>query len=189
MAAISLCCAVAAGCGSSSSGSVTRSVTSRPARPAPLATRECAGARRAAASLLGGAVTMKIADADPGNVECVLRGPGGTRVDMISQATAQAWNEWDTTQVHQVQAYGSGGLHEPGQIPQIVPAHGLLAAWIPAQRMLFATDGTQSRGGSYVTVTVTRGHLRATARRRLARAVALGVLAAAPKGPTLVPPT
>lgn len=148
----------------------------------------CAGARGVATASLGDAVSLTIADRDPANVQCLLRG-GGTRLDIVAQQSAQAWAQWDTTQVHQVQAYGPSGNHQPAQIPQILNASGVLLGWIPAQRMLFATNGTQSKGGSYVTVKVSGSRRRGAAEEELARAVTLAVLKVAPRGPDLAPPS
>ncbi len=124
---------------------------------------------------------MRVADRDPANVECLLGG-GTWRVDVVAQASTQAWVEFDTTNVHQIQAYGSGSVHVHSQIPQEASAPGMLAAWIPAKRELFATNGSPTRGGSYVTVTVTRGAGRGADSLKLTRAVALSTLAAAPRG-------
>jgi hypothetical protein len=54
--------------------------------------------------------------------------------------------------------------------------------------MLFATNGSQSKGGSYVTVTVS-GKRRGKAEIALARSVALAALEVAPKGPNLTAPS
>jgi hypothetical protein len=177
------CCGAAAGCGGGSSSSSTSS-----AAPKNAAQLVCTGARAAAASSLGGEVSLKIADHDPTNVECLLR-VSGTRLDVVAQQSAQAWAQWDTTQVHQDQAYGPSANHQPAQIPQALDAGaGINAAWIPAQRMLFATNGTQSKGGSYVTVTVS-GRRHGKAEVTLANAVMLAALKVAPKGPNLAPPS
>jgi hypothetical protein len=119
---------------------------------------------------------------------------GALRVDVVAEASPQAWVEFDTTQAHQDQVYGSGGVHEPSQIPKNESQGSMLAGWIPAKDELFATNGSPTRGGSYVTVIVTRGasgkpgakrERGATggpARLRVARAVALATLAVAPRG-------
>ncbi len=137
---------------------------------------------------MGRAVSLKIADRDPANVECVLRG-AGTRLDVVAQQSARAWEQWDTTQVHQDQAYGPSADHQPAQIPQALDTSaGINAAWIPAQRLLFATNGTQSKGGSYITVAVS-GKRHGKAEVALANAVMLAALKLAPKGPNLAPPS
>lgn len=146
-----------------------------------MAERVCAQARTAAGWLVRGGVGLRVANRDPNDVKCRLRA-GALRVDVEAQASAQAWTEFDTTSSHQSQVYGPG-VHEPRQIPQNVSAPGMLAAWIPAQDELFATNGSPTRGGSYVTVSVTGHGLRAAARRGLARTVAQAVLAVAPRGP------
>jgi hypothetical protein len=176
-----LCCGAAAGCGGSGS---TNSFT---AAPKDAARRVCDAARGAAAPSLHQAVSLKIANGDPANVECLLRARG-TRLDLIAQQSAQAWAQWDTTQVHQDQAYGPSADHQQSQIPLSFNAPGILVAWIPAQRMLFSTNGTQSKGGSYVTVTVS-GKRRGQAEIQLARSVTLAALKVAPKGPNLTAPS
>jgi hypothetical protein len=177
-----VCCGLAAGCGGASSSSSTSS-----AAPRNAAQQVCAGARAAARPLLGGAASLKFLDRDPANIECVLRG-SGTRLDLVAQQSARAWEQFDTTQVHQEQAYGPSADHQPAQIPQNVNMPGGQAGWIPAQRMLFATNGTQSKGGSYVTVTVS-GHRHGKAEVKLAQAVTLAALKVAPRGPDLSPPS
>jgi hypothetical protein len=178
-----VCCAVAAGCGGASSSSSTTSAVARNA-----AQLVCAKARGAAAASLRAAVSLTVADRDPANVECLLRG-SGTRLDVVAQQSAQAWTQWDTTQVHQDQAYGPSANHQPAQLPQALDTSaGINAGWIPAQRMIFATNGTQSRGGSYVTVTVS-GRRHGKAEVALANAVMLATLRVAPKGPNLTPPS
>jgi hypothetical protein len=175
-----VCCGAAAGCGGASSNSFT-------AAPKDAAQRVCDAARGAAAASLHRAVSLKIANGDPANVECLLRVPG-TRLDLIAQQSAQAWAQWDTEQVHQDQAYGPSAEHQQSQIPVSFNAPGILVAWIPAQRMLFSTNGTQSKGGNYVTVTVS-GKRRGRAEIRLARSVTLAALKVAPKGPNLTAPS
>jgi hypothetical protein len=177
-----VCCGAAAGCGGSGSSSASN------AAPKNAAQLVCSGARTAAASMLHRAVSLTIADRDPSNVECRLR-VGGTRLDLIAQQSAQAWTQWDTEQVHQDQAYGPSANHQAGQIPQALDTSaGINAAWVPAQRLLFATNGTQSKGGSYITVTVS-GRRHGRAEVALANAVMLAALKVAPKGPNLAPPS
>jgi hypothetical protein len=174
------CGAAAAGCGGSSGSSSTSS-----AAPRNAAQQVCAGARTAARPILGRAVSLTITDRDPSNVECRLRG-SGTRLDLVAQQSARAWEQFDTVQVHQEQAYGPSANHQQAQIPVNVSMPGGQAQWIPAQRMLFATNGTQSRGGSYVTVTVSGRRHREV---QVARAVTAAALKVAPRGPNLAPPS
>lgn len=87
-----------------------------------------------------------------------------------------------------MQAYGSGGVHVPGQLPKPVPGLTGNAAWIPARHEVVATNGTQSSGGSYVTVTVTRTGKQGPSSLALARAVTRAVLAVAPRGSSPGPP-
>ena len=175
-----MCCGVAAACGGTSDSSATSS-----AAPKNAAQVVCADARAAARSTLGRAVSLKFLNRDPANIECVLRG-SGTRLDLVAQQSSRAWEQFDTVQVHQEQAYGPSAVHQQGQIPQNVNMPGGQAQWIPAQRMLFATNGIQSKGGSYVTVTVKgRRHDEV----KVAQAVTLAALKVAPKGPNLVAPS
>lgn len=144
--------------------------------------RVCGSAHRAADAGLGGSSRLHIADSDPTNVECRLSGKRA-HLDVVAQASSVAWTEFDTATVHQVQAFGTGSVHQPSQIPRNVYGVGGLAAWIPAQNELIATNGTQTRGGSYLTVKVTRSSAPAAAKLALARTVAKATLAAAPRGP------
>ena len=130
---------------------------------------------------------VRIADTDPANIECLIDAHG-IGVGTVAQASSQAWTEYDTATVHQVQAYGSGALHVPSQLPHPVPGMSGNVAWIPAKNEVLATNGTQSRGGTYVTVTVTRSSPGGPSSLAVARAVARALLASAPRGPNPVPP-
>lgn len=177
-----VCAGAAVACGSASGSS-----SSSTAPPKNAAQQVCAKARGAAAAARHRAVSLKIANGDPANVECRLR-VAGTRLDLIAQQSAQAWAQWDTTQVHQLQAYGPSAHPQPAQIPRYFNAPGVLVGWIPAQRLIFATNGTQSKGGNYITVAVSgKGHGKSEI--ALARAVTLAAMAVAPKGPNLAPPS
>jgi hypothetical protein len=178
-----LCCALAAGCGGSSSAGTT---TAALANPASVAGRVCGQAKATAASVLAAPVTVRIADRDPTNVECVLRG-GGLRIHLVAEQSPQAYTEFNTTESHQEQVYGPAapGVHNPGEIPKDASEGSMIAGWIPAENQLFATNATPTTGGSYMTVTVTRGVKGAKGdaeRRKVARAVALATLAVAPRG-------
>jgi hypothetical protein len=177
-----LCCAAAAGCGGS--GSETSTSSDAQAKPASIPGRVCGQARSAAAHVLGASVTVRIADRDPTNVECVLRG-GGVRLEVVAEQSPQAYTEFNTTESHQEQVYGPAapGVHNPGEIPQDASEGSMIAAWIPAENQLFATNGSPTTGGSYTTVAVTRGAKGDGERRKLTRAVALATLAVAPRGP------
>lgn len=178
--------AILAGCGGPG-GNASGTTTSAKAAGPTAAQRVCRRARDAARPSLG-ATTLRIEGTDPAYIECLLTARGA-RVDVVAQATSQAWVEYDTTVVHQAQAYGSGGVHVAAQLPQPVPGMPGNASWIPARHELVATNGTESRGGSYVTVTVTptAGAHRVTL--PTARAVARAVLAVAPRGPNPAPPS
>jgi hypothetical protein len=173
-----LCAVPAAACGGS--GSSSQSSSGPGGGTAASAQRVCAQARQAAASAVGHPVSTRVASSDPAHLECRLRS-GRVRIDVVAQASPQAWTEYDTTQSHQAQVYGPG-VHEPGQIPRNMSQGNTLAEWIPAQNQLFGTSGSPTRGGSYVTVTVTHGPRRDAARARLAQAVGLATLAVAPRG-------
>jgi hypothetical protein len=130
---------------------------------------------------MGAALHVVIANRDPTNIECLLRSRG-LRVDMVALASARAWDFFDTAVVHQAQAFGSS-VGTPARLPHSVPGLSGNAAWVPAQGELFATNGTQSAGGSYVTVNVTRKSRRGPSSLSVATEVARAVLAVAPRGP------
>jgi hypothetical protein len=175
-----LCCALA-GCGGGSGASTT---SGSQAKPASVAGRVCEQARSAAAHVLAAPVAVRIADRDPTNVECVLRG-AGLRIDLVAEQSPQAYTQWNTTASHQEQVYGPAapGVHRPGEIPQDASEGQMIAGWIPAENQLFATNGSQTTGGSYMTVTVKGGNKRNADRRKVAQAVALATFAVAPRGP------
>jgi hypothetical protein len=153
--------------------------SSHPAARIPAPQRVCSRAERAVRAGLG-PVVLQIADSDPANIECVLRGQG-IRVDAVAQAATQAWTEYDTTVVHQVQAW-AGDAHAKGEIPQEVSIRGAQASWIPAESELVATNGTESTAGSYVTVTVTGHQVAGVPKASLAQTVGAAVLTVAPRG-------
>jgi hypothetical protein len=171
-----------AGCGGGGSGASTTS--SAQATPASIPGRVCGQAKSTAASVLAVPVSVRIADRDPTNVECVLRG-GGLRIDLVAEQSPQAYTQFNTTESHQEQVYGPAapGVHRPGEIPRDASEGQMIAGWIPDESQLFATNASPTTGGSYMTVTVTRGAKRDAERRKLARAVALATLAVAPRGP------
>jgi hypothetical protein len=180
--ALALCCAVA-GCG----GSAHRTSTARPAtvKPAPVAARVCAHLLDAARTILGAGITMRIANSDPANIECLVSGRG-LRLDMVAQASPRAWEQFSTIVVHQAQAFGTGSAQNP-QLPIDLPGRDS-AAWIPTKQELVTTNGTQGTAGSFVTVDVTRTAKRAPPSLRVARAIGSATLAVAPKGPNPGPP-
>ena len=174
-------CFPLAGCGGSSGASSTSGAQ---AKSGSVADRVCAQAVGAATSALSATVLLRIADRDPTNVECVLHG-GGLRIDVVAEQSPQAYTEYNTTASHQEQVYGPAapGVHKPGEIPQDASEGKMIAGWIPAENQLFATNASPTTGGSYMTVTVTRGDKSDADRRKLARAVALATFAVAPRGP------
>ncbi|MBV9819906.1 MAG: hypothetical protein JOZ07_16360 [Solirubrobacterales bacterium] len=172
-------CGLVAGCGGSHGSSASSTAAASPAQV-------CARAGQAAAAQLRERVHTRVADATPTNIECVTRGRR-LSADLIAQATSLAWTEYDTATVHLTQAYGSGAVHVPAELPHPVPGLAGNVAWVPGQRQLIATNGTPSRGGSYVTVTITGGPV--AARLPLASAVARATLAIAPRGSNPAPPS
>lgn len=150
------------------------------APPQPVAQRVCGGAEGAATALLGAPVRTHISSRTPADLECQLRS-GRLRVALVSQASGQAYTEFDTTTSHQEQVYGPG-VHEPGQIPVQVSVPGsVVAVWIPAQREIVATDAMPGRSGAYVTVTVTGRASGRPPALALARAVARATFAVHPE--------
>jgi hypothetical protein len=121
---------------------------------------------------------VRILDRDPQNIECLVS-KGGVTVDTVAQASELAWTEYDTASSHLSQAFGPGTVHVASEMPHQVPGLGGNALWVPAQSELIATNGSQSRGGSYVTVKV-KGTGSGLA---LATAVARATLKLAPRGP------
>ena len=172
IALIVLCCALAAGCGSSGP----------PPPRKPLAQRVCSGAHGAASALLRYPVVARILDPAAANLRCTLTGRR-LRVALVSQASAQAYTEFDTETSHQSQVFGPGapGVHQPGQIPVGIQVRGaVVAVWIPAQKEVVATDAMPGQGGAYVTVTVTGRSARVAKALVLAQAVAGATFAAHP---------
>jgi hypothetical protein len=162
-----------AGCGGSGN----------PASKLPPAQRVCSQAAKAARSVLGAGVSVRITDRDPTNIECLLL-RSGVRTEIVSQATAQAWVVYGTATVHLEQAFGAGSVHEPGHLPRTLQIPGALASWVPDQQEVIATNGTLSTGGSFLTVTVTREPKDWNLGMKLTAAVAKAVLPVAPRGPS-----
>jgi hypothetical protein len=170
---LALGCAALAGCGSSGP-------------KLPIATRVCRGDVDALRGMLG-EVSMRITSTDPANIECLLSG-NGLRLDVNAQAAPRAWTQFDTFVSHMAQAFGPGTVHRSASLPQDLPGLGYSAAWIASQNQLVATNGTQSQGGSYVTVTVAGARHSQASRLRVAKALANATLASAPRGPSPGPP-
>lgn len=131
---------------------------------------------------------MRIADADPAYLECVLDGRG-VHVEVVAQAIAQALGDYDTTLIHQVQTYvyppPANGVRDRSQLPHPIPGIGTKAAWIPGQSRLLATNATPERNGNFLSVTVTGRSASGREGLALARAIAAATLAVAPRGPNL----
>jgi hypothetical protein len=146
-----------------------------------VAQRVCRAELHAAAALLPGA-RMRIADSEPWSIECVVS-RGRIRVDTVAQAQALAAVQWGEMGNHFIQAFGTGPVHVPSMIPQLCcPSLGGNSFWVPGQKEVFTTNGTDTRGGSYVTSTV-KGRLHRASVLALATAVARAALNVAPRGP------
>lgn len=143
-----------------------------------LAERVCGGARQAAAKTLGSPLSARIVSPQAASLQCVLAGHQA-RVTISSQAGPRAYTEFDTETSHQDQVYGSG-LREMNQLPvQITVPGSSVAVWIPAQKMVVATDSSPATGGAYVTVAVTGEPARTAL--RVAESAARATFAAHPE--------
>jgi hypothetical protein len=147
----------------------------------------CRDVQTKMASVLGQPVHVRIANHDPANTECLLTVPG-TKLDVVAQASSQAWTQYDTTVVHQSQAFGGKSGSASSNLAVNIAGLGYNASWIPSLQQLVATNGTESTGGSYVTVTVTRNSKAGPSNERLAEVAATRTLAVAPKGQNPGPP-
>jgi hypothetical protein len=174
-------CALLVGCGGSSSSAPRARAASD-----ALAERVCGGARQAAAKAFGSPLSERIVNPAAANLECVLTGRQ-VQVAIGSQAGPRAYTEFDTETSHQDQVFGNGGVHEQDQFPvQITVPGSQVAVWIPAQKMVVATDSTPTNGGAgaYVTVAVTGRAATAKTALRIATAAAGATFAAHPDGPS-----
>src|SRR5437588_531277 len=81
-----------------------------------------------------------------------------------------------------------GAAADSARMPHDPAGLGYTAAWIPADSKLLATNGSQSQGGSFVTVAAAGSPPPGTSKLRLAQAVATATLASAPRGPNPGPP-
>ena len=125
---------------------------------------------------------MRITSSDPSNIECVVTA-GGQRVKVNAQALSHAWNQFNTLSAHFAQAFGPGTVHDAANTPTDIGGVGYGAFWIESQNTLYATNATDSQGGSYVTVTVT-GRGSNASRMSLAEKLATATIAVAPHGPS-----
>jgi hypothetical protein len=155
--------------------------------PAKNAAALCRDVQIKMASVLHQPVHVTIANRDPADTECILSVPG-TKLDVVAQASPQAWTQYDTTVVHQSQAFGGKSGSGSSNLAVNVAGLGYNASWIPSQQQLVATNGTESTGGSYVTVTVTRTSKSGPSNEHLAEVASTRTLAVAPKGPSPGPP-
>lgn len=128
-----------------------------------------------------GSSTVRVTDSDVADIECTLES-GGVRLNVVAQASPQAWTEYDTETTHLSQAFGPSSVHNSGELPRPVPSVARNAVWVPAQSELIATNGTQTTGGAYVTVTVKRTSSHGPGSLPVASAVARATLDAAPRG-------
>ena len=188
-------CALLVDCGGSSTSAPrapasTAHASSAPASSDALAERVCGGARQAAAKAFGSPLSQRIVSPAAADLECVLTGRQ-VQVTIDSQAGPRAYTEFDTETSHQSQVFGNGGAHDPAQYPLPITVPGTQAAvWIPAQKMIVATDSTPTGSGAgapagvgaYVTVTVSGRAAPATTALRVATAAAGATFAAHPDG-------
>jgi hypothetical protein len=131
-------------------------------------------------------VQVRIADRDPGYLECLLSG-GGIRLDVVAQAIPQARTAYETAIVHFVQTYVEPeGLHHRSQLPQNIAGLGTEAAWVPERRMLLVTTASFSRGGNFLNIAVSGRS--AAAGEPVAQAVARALVPVLPRGPDPGPP-
>jgi hypothetical protein len=141
----------------------------------------CRAELHAATALLPGA-RMRIADTEPWSIECVVS-RGRIKVDTVAQAQALALTQWGEIGNHFIQAFGTGPVHVPSKIPKLCcPSLGGNSFWVPGLKEVFTTNGTDVRGGSYVTAAV-KGPLPRAPSLALATAVARAALNVAPRGP------
>jgi hypothetical protein len=198
-AALALGCLLLAACGGRSvksssgaqagvSGGLARTASTTTSNSAAVAARVCGRAAGAAGARLRVRVALRIADSDPAYLECILNGRG-VDVDVVAQAVAQALGDYDTTLVHQVQTYveppPANGIRDRSQLPHPISGIGTKAAWIPGQQRLLSTNGTPTRGGNFLSVTVTGRPPSGLTRLALARAITEATLPVAPHGPNL----
>ena len=186
-AAVLLCCGTAASCSAATSGSKgspsTTSSATQASRAAAVAARVCQSAGQAARPFLGDGTRVRVADDDPYHIECLISGRE-IGVKTVAQASSGAWDLWNTYATHQIQAFDEGSVHETSQLPQLVSGLSTEnAAWIPAESELLATNGTDTIGGTLVTVTVTRRSPGGPSSLAVAIAVTRALLASAPVGP------
>lgn len=130
---------------------------------------------------------MRIEDRDLANIECLLSGRG-IKLDVVAQASSRAWTAYDTVTSHLAQVFGPTTVHQSSDLPVPVPSVAGNAVWVPAQGELIATNGTQTAGGSYLTIKATRISAHAPASLPVVEAVGRATLAAAPRGGTPGPP-
>jgi hypothetical protein len=126
---------------------------------------------------------VTVTDKDPTNIACSLEGRGAG-LAVTAQASAQAFTAYDTAMTHFEQALAAAGQT---QHPQNLSGLGTVASWVPSQRELLATNGSQFRGGNFLTVAVTRWS-SGQAPLMVARAIAKRALPLAPRGPDPGPP-
>jgi hypothetical protein len=148
-------------------------------------TSVCRHAQKAAAAIVG-PTALRIVHSDAADIECALSA-GSLKIDVVAQASPRAWEQFDTVVVHQAQAFAGSGSPPRKDLPQDVAGLGYNAAWIPSSREFVATNGTQSSGGSFVTVTLTPRSPRPSSGLKVAKAVASATLAAA-RAPAHPPP-
>jgi hypothetical protein len=153
----------------------------------PPAARVCDRSLQAAAGALRAPAHLRVISAAPADIVCRVSG-AGRRIEVEAQASTQAWVQYETEQVHYAQAYGPGSVHDRHEMPRNVSGVGDQAFWVPAERQLYTTNGSQSRAGSYLTVKVGGRARGGVSDLALAGAVARAALPVAPRGANPGPP-
>jgi hypothetical protein len=164
-----LAVAALAGCGGG--GVASHAQVRRPPRPG------CQAAVRAA---LGRAVharvSSRLVSGDAVSATCAYRA-AGERLTVEVDVNPQAYMAYEATTAHQVQANtGLGGAVPRSDYPHAVHGVGTIAAWLPRERQLIATDAPFRGGGTFVRVTVGHHQRGAPSDRKLGTQVARAAL-------------
>lgn len=182
-AALTLLLAVvcaAAGCGGAASSGTGASLTPDP-------DPDCQATVRDALMRLIGVeeqkVHIRVVSSSMQSSKCAYRA-GRERVTVEVDSGPQAYQAFDTVNVHQVQAnVGRTKAAKPDEYPKEVHGVGVLADWIPSEHQLIATNATRQGGGAFVRVTVVHAAKGAPPERKVAKGVARASLRTAPRGP------
>jgi hypothetical protein len=175
-------CAVAAlaGCGG---GDDQANTSGRQAHHAPRP--GCQGDVRATLARLPGTpakVRSRLVTGDEVSATCAYRA-GGERLTVEFDVNPQAYMSYLTTTTHQVQANtGLGGAVPRSDYPRQVHHVGTVAAWLPDERQLVATNAPYRGGGTFVRVTIHAHQRGAPPDRAVGKLAARAALRSAPRG-------